>query len=191
VQLDPLSFIDRYNLALYRMREKRYDDAIRLVGDAWALQPGNPDLQQIKLQLALAKNDMKGAERILAALVTQTGENSPYAAGGRFYILVAKKDFAAARKLVDTVSKLFPASGFTANDLGTAYAMTNDLDAAMSWYRRSVDLREAQFLPVAYTNPLPAKVYADPRWKALRNEPAVRDWEDARREIAAEFQAGE
>jgi predicted Zn-dependent protease len=191
IQLDPLSFIDRYNLALYRKREKRYDEASRIAAQAWALQPANPDLQQLKLQIALARDDLKDAERILSALSAQTGENSPYVAAARFFIFVAKKDFAAARKFVDSVAKQFPASGITANDLGIAYATTNNVEKAIMWFRRSVDLHEPQFLPVAYTNPLPAKIYADPRWKALRAEPEVRDWENARREIEAEFQAGE
>jgi adenylate cyclase len=191
IQLDPLSFIDHYNLALYRMREKRYDDAARIAAQAWALQPANPDLQQLKLQLALARHDMKGAERILSALLAQTGENSPYVAAGRFFIFVAKKDFAAAHKFADTVAKQFPAAGITANDLGIAYAMANDLDAAFTWFRRAIDLHEPQFLPVEYTNPEPLKLYADPRWKALRAEPEVHDWEAARAEIAREFQAGE
>jgi TolB-like protein/Flp pilus assembly protein TadD len=191
IQLDPLSFIDHYNLALYRMREKRYDDASRIAAQAWALQPGNPDLQQLKVQIALARNDLAGAGRILSALTAQTGESSPYVAAGRFFIFVAKKDFAAARKLADSVAKQFPASGITANDLGIAYATTGDVSTAIRWFRRSVDLHEPQFLPVIDTNPGLAKLYADPRWKALRKEPAVQDWQEARREIASEFQAGE
>jgi tetratricopeptide (TPR) repeat protein len=191
IQLDPLSFIDHYNLALYRMREKRYDDAARIIAQAWSLQPGNPDLQQLKLQLALARHDMKGADRVLAALVGETGDNSPYVAAGQFFMFIAKTDFAAAHKYVDGIAKQFPASGITANDLGIAYGMTNDIDTAMSWFRRAVDLHEPQFLPVQYTNPEPKKLYADPRWKALRSEPEVRDWEAARSEIAREFQAGE
>ena len=191
IKLDPLSFIDHYNLALYRLRENRYDDAARVAAQAWALQPGNADLQQVNVQIALGKHDMKRAERILSALVVQSGEDSPYTAAARFFILVAKKDYAAGHKFVDSVAKRFPSSDITANDLGIAYALTNDTDRAMVWFRRAVDLHEAQFLPVAYTNPLPAKVLADPRWKALRNEPAVRDWEQARHEIDAEFQAGE
>ncbi len=191
IKLDPLSFIDHYNLALYRMREGRFDEAARVAAQAWALQPGNPDLQQVNVQIALGKHDMKGAEQILSRLIAQVGEDSPYTAAARFFILVAKKDYPAARKFVDSVAKRFPSSDITANDLGIAYALTDDMDKAMMWFRRAVDLHEAQFLPVTYTNPLPAEVYADPRWKALRAQPEVRDWEDARREIATEFQAGE
>jgi serine/threonine-protein kinase len=191
IQLDPLSFIDHYNLALYRIRQKRYDDAARVAAQALALQPGSPDVQQLKIQIALAKHDMAGAERILSALVAQTGEKSPYVAAGRFFIFVARKDFAAARKFADAVAKQFPASDITANDLGIAYAMANDLDTALVWFRRAIDLHEPQFLPVEYTNPEPVTLYADPRWKALRAEPEVHDWETARAEIAREFQAGE
>jgi len=191
IKLDPLSFIDHYNLALYRLREKHYDDAARVAAQAWALQPGNADLQQLQVQIALGKHDMKGAEKILAALVAQSGEDSPYTAAARFFILVAKKDYAAAHKFVDTVAKRFPSSDITANDLGIAYALTNDTDRAMMWFRRAVDLHEASFLPVLDTNPLPANLLADPRWKALRAEPEVRDWEAARAEIGREFQTGE
>ncbi|MBV9062028.1 MAG: hypothetical protein JOY77_03750 [Alphaproteobacteria bacterium] len=191
IKLDPLSFIDHYNLALYRLREKRYDDAARVAAQAWALQPGNADLQQVQVQIALGKHDIKGAERILSTLVAQSGEDSPYTAAARFFIRVAKKDYDSAHRFADTVAKRFPSSDVTANDLGIAYALTNDIARAMSWFRRAVDLHEASFLPVVETNPLPAKVLADPRWKALRNEPEVRDWETARREIEAEFQTGE
>jgi serine/threonine-protein kinase len=191
VRLDPLSFIDHYNLALYRMLENRYDDAGHIAQQAWALQPAHPDLQQLKVQIALGKHDIKGAERILAALIAQTGENSPNTAAARFYIYVSKKDFAAAHKLVDAVAKLFPASGILATDLGTAYATASDVDMSLKWFRRAVDLHEPQFLCEPYKYPQLTKLYADPRWKALRAEPEVRDWENARTEIAREFQAGE
>ena len=69
VQLDPLSYIDRYNLALYRMTEERYEEAARMAEKAWALQPGQPDLQQLNVQIALGRNDTALAERILASLV--------------------------------------------------------------------------------------------------------------------------
>jgi TolB-like protein len=191
VQLDPLSFIDRYNLALYRMLQKHYNDAQRIAGEAWALQPADPDLQQLKVQIALGKRDMKAAKRTLASLIAQTGEASPNTLAVRFYIDVANKDLVAARRIANAAATAFPASGITATDLGSAFAVTGDLDAAMKWYRRAVDLREAQFMRVPYANPELTRLYADPRWKALRAEPEVRDWEQARREIAAEFQAGE
>jgi TolB-like protein len=190
-KLDPLSYVDRYNLAVYRMLQKRYDEAERIAGEAWALQPAHPDLQQLMVQIALGKHDMKPAERTLASLSAQTGEASPNTLAARFYIDVAKKDFAAAHRIVDAGAKAFPASGIAPTDLGSAYAITNDLDSAIKWYRRAVDLHDPQFLRVPYANPELTKLYADPRWKKLRAEPEVRDWEEARREIAAEFQAGE
>jgi hypothetical protein len=61
----------------------------------------------------------------------------------------------------------------------------------MKWFRRAVDLHEPQFLCEPYKYPHLTKLYADPRWKALRAEPEIRDWEAARTEIAREFQAGE
>ena len=191
VQLDPLSYIDRYNLALYRMLEKRYDEAARIAAEAWALQPAQPELQMLNVQIALGRNDMAAAERTLASLAAQDGENSPNTVGARFYIDVAKKNFAQARKTVDAVAASFPASGIPATDLGTAYAMTDDVDSAITWYGRAFELRDPLFMRVPYANPQLAKLYADPRWKALRANPEVRDWEEARLEIARKPKAGE
>ena len=191
VQLDPLSFIDRYNLALYRMLEKRYDDAARIAAEAWALQPAQPDLQMLNVQIAIGRKDMASAERTLASLVAQEGENSPNTVGSRFYIDVAKKDFAHARSIVNGVAASFPASGITATDLGTAYAMTDDLDSAIKWYRRAFELRDPQFMRVPYANPQLTTLYADPRWKALRATPEARDWEEARLEIARQTETGQ
>ena len=190
IKLDPLSFIDHYNLALYRMRENRTTRRRVLQHEAWALQPGNPDLQQVNVQIALGKHDMKRAEQILAALVAQSGEDSAYTAAARFFILVAKRDM-QPRTSSRIRSRNVPLQRHHGQRLGIAYALTHDTDRAMMWFRRAVDLHEASFLPVVNTNPLPASVLADPRWKALRAEPEVRDWENARREIEAEFQAGE
>ena len=191
VQLDPLSYIDRYNLALYRMVEKRYDEAARIAAEAWALQPAQPELQMLNVQIALGRNDMASAERTLASLVAQEGENSPNTVGARFYIDVAKKDFAHARAIADSVAASFPASGISPTDLGTAYAMTDDVDSAIKWYQRAFDLRDPQFMRVPYASPQLTKLYADPRWKALRATPEARDWEAARLEIAKELQVGQ
>jgi len=191
VQLDPLSYIDRYNLALYRMLEKRYNEAARISAEAWALQPAQPELQMLNVQIALGRNDMASAERTLASLVAQDGENSPNTVGARFYIDVAKKNFAQARKTVNAVAASFPASGIPATDLGTAYAMTDDVDSAIKWYRRAFELRDPLFMRVSYANPQLTKLYADPRWKALRATPEARDWEEARLEIAKKSQSPE
>jgi predicted Zn-dependent protease len=190
VPLDPLSYIDRYNLALYRMLEKRYDEAARISAEAWKLQPAQPDLHVLNIQIALGQNDLASAERTLATLVSQAGENSPDTVGARFYIEVAKKDFVSARKIVDAVAGSFPASGITATDVGTAYAMTNDVSSATKWYRRAYELREPQFPRVPYANPQLTKLFADPRWKTLRATSEIRDWEAARIEIAQKSRRG-
>lgn len=191
VQLDPLSYIDRYNLALYRMLEKRYDEAARIAAEAWALQPAQPELQMLNVQIALGRKDMAAAERTLASLAAQDGENSPNTVGARFYIDVAKKNFTQARKTVDAVAASFPASGIPATDLGTGYAMTDDMDSAIKWYRRAFELRDPLFMRVPYANPQLTKLFADPRWKALRATPEARDWEEARLEITRKSQAGD
>ena len=100
-----------------------------------------------------------------------------------------RRKIAHARTIVNAVAASFPASGITATDLGTAYAMTDDLDSATAWYRRAVDLRDPQFMRVPYANPQLTKLYSDSRWRALRATPEARNWEEARMEIARKSQA--
>ena len=191
VQLDPLSFIDHYNLALYRLLQKHYDESARIAADAWALQPANPDLQVLKCQIAIGKKDLSEARRIATQLGAQAGAPAGSVAACNFYIDIAKQNFAAARKTAEAVAVSFPASGVSATDIGTAYAMADDIDSAMKWYRRAFALHDPQMLRVPYSNPDLVKLFADPRWRALRAQPSIRDWDAARAEIGGEFQRGE
>src|SRR5262249_6666587 len=125
------------------------------------------------------------ADRIQKQLIAQAGSagNSPYVAACGFFLAVARKDFAAARKVADAVARLFPASGITATDIGTAYAMTDDIGDAMTWFRKAFAMHEVLLPRLAYANPELTKLFADPRWKVLRAEPAIVDWEKARADV--------
>jgi tetratricopeptide (TPR) repeat protein len=190
---DPLSFIDRYNLALYNLVVKRYDLALAMAGEASALQPGNPELLSLECRIAAERRQLAAAHRVLTQLEAQAtaGEPPADAVVCIFHIDVAERKLAEAHKLVDQAAASFPASGVSPTDIAIGYANTADISSAMTWFRRALALRDAQVLPVQYGNPELTKLYADPRWQAFRKEPAIRDWAAARTEIAAQFQIGE
>jgi len=125
------------------------------------------------------------ARRILAQLTAQTAQVAGFAAACNFYINIATKNYPAAHKVAEAVAASYPAAGISATDIGTAYAMTNDIDNAMKWFRKALDIREPQLPRVSYASPELTKLFADPRWKDLRNESAIRDWESARAEVVA------
>jgi len=193
VQLDPLSFIDHYNLALYMMMSKRYDEAMKVADEAAALQPGNTELISLKCHVAVeaGKIDQAKAFYRLLAAQTKSGEPPGDAVACQFNIAVAEKRLDVAHKIADSASAAFPASGISATDVGIGYAESGDLDAASKWFRKALELRDPQMLRVPYVEKQLGKLFADSRWKALRAEPPIKDWEGARLEIGREFQRGE
>ncbi|MBV9570604.1 MAG: hypothetical protein JO056_05110 [Alphaproteobacteria bacterium] len=193
VQLDPLSFIDRYNLALYALTARHYDEAMKIAAEAQALQPGNLEVVALQCSIEAARNRTAEARRLHRQLLSRAspGEPSADALSCQYYIAVAEKKFAVVRQVADAAAAAFPAKDIPATDIAIAYGHANDVDAAIKWFRRAFEIRDPQSLRVPHTEKNLPNVFADPRWKALRNEPAIRDFELARREIAAENQAGE
>lgn len=193
VQLDPLSFIDRYNLALYTLAAGHYDQAMKIAAEAQALQPGNAEVVALQCSIEAARNRMEAARRFHRQLLARTrpGETSGDALACQYYIAVAEKNFAVVRQVANAAAAAFPAKDIPATDIAIAYGHANDVDAAIKWFRRAFEVRDPQSLRVPYTEKNLPNVFADPRWKVLRNEPTIRDFEEARREIAAENQAGE
>src|SRR5262249_23937908 len=104
---------------------------------------------------------------------------------------IATENFAAARKVADVVASSFPASGITATDIAAAYAMTDDIDDAMKWYVRAFAAHESQLPRTPFANSQLTKLFADPGWRRLQAKPAMRDWDEVRTEVAAEYERGE
>jgi TolB-like protein/Flp pilus assembly protein TadD len=193
VQLDPLSFIDHYNLALYTMMTKRYDEAMMVANEAAALQPGNTEILSLKCHIAVQHGKIDQAKEFYRLLAAQTksGEPPGDAVACQFNIAVAEKHFDVAHKIADAASAAFPASGISTTDVGIGYTEAGDLDSAIKWFRKALELRDPQMLRLPYAEKQLVNLFADPRWKALRAEAPIRDWEAARLEFAREFQRGE
>ena len=193
VQLNPLSFIDRYNLALYALVAGHYDQAMKFAADAQALQPGSTGVLALQCWIETLRKRKDAAQRIYKQLSARATPKEPSrdALACQYYIAVGDKNYALVRSVADEAAAAFPAKDISATDIGIAYARANDANSAIKWFQRALEVHDPQLPRVSYAESDLTSVYADPRWKAFRSEPAIRDWEEARREIAAEFQAGE
>ncbi len=193
VQLDPLSFIDRYNLALYAITAGHYDQAMKLAKEAQALQPGNTGTLVLQCWIESLRGHRQEARRLHQQLVSSAtpGETSRDALACQYYMAVVEKNYAVVRQVADEAAAAFPAKDIAATDVGIAYARANDGEAAIKWFRRAFEVRDPQLPRVPYAERDLTRVFAESCWKELRNEPAIRDWEEARREMLREFQQGE
>jgi len=192
VRQDPLSYIDRYNLALYLTILGRHGDALKVAREGAAIQPGNAEGQQLLCEVYAAKRDLKEAGRIKMQLDSTPGPDAQLPAiACAYYIAQAAKDTKTLRALADGASAGFPGNGVGAYDLAIAYAQAGDNAKAIGWLETAYETREPQLFAMPYSNPEAKALYADPRWKTFRDKPAFHDWEKARAEIAKRFDLGE
>ena len=193
VAQDPLSYIDRYNLALYLHVLGRNDEAIKVAREGMMIQPGNLEGQSLVCQVEAGRGNVAEARRILAQL--QSLSNQPDAQtpaiACAYYVAIAGNDKKTILALAQGVAAGFPKNGVGANDIAIAYARVGAFGRAIGWFETAFQLREPQIFAVRYSNPELSPLFADPRWNAYRDKPEFRDWEQARLEIAKRFQIGE
>src|SRR5262249_17003837 len=72
VQQDPLSFIDRYNLALFLHILGRNNDAMKVVKEGLTIQPANVEGQSLLCQVEAGRGNLAAARRIRAQLQSRT-----------------------------------------------------------------------------------------------------------------------
>lgn len=182
--LDPLSMAAQRNLVMFWIRTKDYGKAKQAAAAAAALQPGDIDLQMLQCEIAAGENRLDDARRTLAGLSARTGGDAAIMAGiCNFRIALAQNDINAARKIAAT----FRADQLSPGYIGSFHQAAGNIESAMEWYRRGFAQRDPETLVEPYIAAGAAKLFSDPRWKALSKDPAIRDWEAARTDIAREF----
>ncbi|MBV9570607.1 MAG: hypothetical protein JO056_05125 [Alphaproteobacteria bacterium] len=187
--LDPLSFIKHFNLAVWYFEQARFDDAAKAARDALLLQPSNAAGSDLLCTIQVARHKLSEAHRIAASLATGYSSNPDWRAGCPMDIALAEGRKADARKIVDEVARAYsPGGGATA--IGSAYRRLGDLDRAMLWYERAYSARERELLQVPQDRRQSPALLANPRWKALWKRQPIRDWEEARHEVRAILNVG-
>jgi serine/threonine-protein kinase len=187
--LDPLSYIDRSNLANYALAHGQAKQAVELAREASELQPGNTGGLAVLCEALSAQKSFEEANRILAQLATLTADDPKVGdrVACQFWVAAFSGDTKTARGIVDQVAPGFPGNGVTAFDISTGYRIMGDDDKALQWYVRSIDNRELVALPAPYLAKGPRDMFALPNWIEARKRPDVIAWENARTKIGREF----
>jgi tetratricopeptide (TPR) repeat protein len=188
--LDPLSFVAHYNLAVWYFQQGRYDEAVMLQQKALLLQPANPAGRDALCSNEVARNNLAEAHRILAGLASLYTSDPDWRMGCPLDLALAEGRKTDARKFADGAAAAYSVSGGGATEIGNAYRRLGDIDQAMRWYERAYAARERSLLLVPSDRLQTPKLLADSRWKALWARPPIRDWEMARREVAKLLGAG-
>ena len=187
--LDPLSFVKHYNLAVWYFENARFDEAVKALQDALVLQPSNGAGSDLLCSIQVARHKLSEAHRIAASLSAVYSSNPDWRAGCPLDIALAEDRKADARKIADEAAGAYSAGG-GATAIGSAYRRLGDLDHAMLWYERAYSARERELLLVPQDRRQSPALLADPRWKTLWARQPIRDWEAARHEVAAILNVG-
>ncbi len=187
--MDPLSFIDRSNLANYSLAQGDVEKTIAYAHEAAALQPGAVASLVLLCEAYAAAKKFDTAKRLLMQITTLTAGDPQVGdrAACEFWIAsyAGKKD--VARGIVDGIVPGFPQNAVPASDISTGYRFIGADDEALKWYVRAIDRHEMNILPMPYFAKGPARVFTTPAWINARKRPAIVDWEQARSKIMAEF----
>ena len=68
--------------------------------------------------------------------------------------------------------------GAQEDDLGKVFAAVEEYDRAMDWFERAYD-KQIDFFDVYGEVGIPADLFKNPRWIALAQRPAFRQWRAA------------
>jgi tetratricopeptide (TPR) repeat protein len=188
-KLDPLSFIDRTNLATFAITQRRFDEALANAREGLDLQPGNLDAMSAMCEVLSAAGKFGDAKKMYSRLQLQTepGNDAGPVTACQFWIAAYSGDRETAAKIVEMIVAGWPQNGITAGDISTGYRFLRQDDKARMWYARALDGRELAMLQLPYFGKGPLEMFRKPDWIAVRDRPEVQAWEAARKKIAAEF----
>lgn len=185
--LDPLSVVDRLNVAAAAIHVARYGEAAAAAQAALALQ-SHHDYVEAQLCTAYAHTGRLDAARAIAARFSAANDNDD-AQACAFDIAVGESRFDDARRIVDGMAARFSSLDLPAADIGDSYAVAGDSEKALDWLERGYEAREYQLFTIHTDRAIAPQFFAAPRWKALTQRPLFRDWQQAHDRLARELAA--
>jgi len=191
--LDPLSFVDRFNIASFLLHDARFPEAIAASKAALALRPHHPIALAV-LCVAAANAGQIGlareAEKQLSSSEAAAGPQSADDTSGplcRFAIAVAEHRGGDAKRIIDRLAQTFPQSGISAFELGEKYAIAEDFKEARFWFGRSYDNKEFLLFLLPSDKIVPAAFHESQEYRDLLAEPLFRNWQAARDSLAGDL----
>ena len=188
--LDPLSFVDRFNISVFLLHDARFPEAIAASNAALALRPHQPNALAVLCvaaanagQIELAHDAEKQLSSSEATARTQSADDTsdPLCS---FAIAVAEHHGGNAKLIIDRLAQGFPQSGISAFELGEKYAIGGDFKKAQFWFDRSYDNKEFLLFLLPGDKILPAAFRESQEYRGLVAEPLFRDWQAAHDSLA-------
>jgi len=187
-ELDPLSFVDKLNVASALIHVARFAEAADAAQQALKLEPGQPYVESM-LCTGYARSD-RIAEANALARKFAARKLLEIRDGCLFDIAVGENRLADAQKILDEVAAKFPNIGFSATDLADNYAVGGGFDAAMRWLDRAYAAKEFALFTIPYDRAIPPAFFETPKWKEFWSRPLIRDWQAAHDRLEALFARG-
>ncbi len=186
-RLDPLSVVTRENLAEELFRVGRWREGIAATDDVLALHPDDADRISDKCAAFAQMKDFPHANDMLIVL---SALNSPHFEKNFCLLVIAAKKGQAqiARALAEDAAAHQAQYGLDEEGMATIFAMAGEFDRAMDWLERAFDKKDSIF--DWYQSALvPDGLFKTPRWIALTQRPAFKNWLDARERAIRELNA--
>jgi TolB-like protein len=187
-ELDPLSFVDKLNVAAALIHIARFDEAAAAAREALKLEPGQAYVESM-LCTGYARSNRVPEARALAETFAARKLNE-VRDGCLFDIAVGENRLADAQHILDGVAAKFPNIGLSASDLADNYAVAGSFDAAMTWLDRAYAAKEFALFTIPYDKAIPPAFFETPKWKEFWSRPLIKDWQAVHDRLEAEFAKG-
>ncbi len=187
--LDPLSVVDRLNVAAAATHIAHYGEAASAAQSALALHAHHAYVEAL-LCTAYAHTGRLDDARAIAAEFSKANDRDD-AEGCAFDIAVGDMRMADARKIVDGMASRFSSLDMPAADIGDDYAVAGGSESAFPWLQRAYDAKEYQLFTIGFDRAIPPEFFGKPGWKALSQRPLFKDWQAAHDKLASELASAE
>jgi adenylate cyclase len=183
VQLDPLAFSYRNNLAAAQWHLGQLGEAVATAGLAAELQPNHLAVLRELCALHAAVGNMSQAHHYAELIEGSHNSHFPWVAKDcEIEIAFGEHRKLQARALLDSMDR----KRFDSAELALDYARAGDLNQAMKFFSEAYERRELSLIWVRYDAKTPKAVVADPRWQALWRRPLLVEWQRYHDRIAAD-----
>lgn len=187
--LDPLSVVDRLNVASAAIHVARYGEAAAAAQAALALH-SNLSYVEAQLCTAYAHTGRLDDARAIQARFTKANDSDD-ADGCAFDIAIGEMRLDDARRIVDGMAAKFSTLDLPAADMGDNYAVAGDHPNALIWLQRGYDAKEFQVFTIGTDRAIAQSFFAEPGWKALLRQPLFKDWQAAHDKLARDLAASQ
>jgi TolB-like protein len=173
-RLDPLSYIARRKLGYILVQYGHYGEAIDALKSSLEVQPGQPSaMSELCFAYAFARRiaQAKSIEAQLSLPGMPLKERTYCAMG----IALSTRDTAKSRAIAEEIAAHYGEPGAQEQDLGKVFAAVGEYDRAVGWFERAYD-RQMYFFDVYSEVGIPKALFKNPRWIALAQRPAFRQW---------------